>query len=470
MNIQNQSNFSLFWVENSRILRIYLSILGLLVVGMTAYLLINEDFKLLGAIYLPIIFIIVVSSPKLSVYQFVFFIFTNYLFIAEPVVLLVDLSAVLVIMAALFDVLLKGENKLSFPKLFYNYVFILIVFTIVALFSYNPGLGVKPILRIVLQLVTFLSLFRLVRYFSIEKLLKLFYFFALFHASVAILPFLGGGNIERVFGFARSTLDDLLMIALPIGVVFYLFADKNKKYLYAASILPITAVLIATQSRLSILFGFAFSVFALLVCFRMGKTGRFSSLENKRILKRLKSIVLLLGTSVILFIMLLPEQFGALIERYSSLLTSAPSETFLVRLVLWQNALMTFYDNPVLGIGLGHYKILSTLYPSIHQHYMFQYIQHYSAHNLVLHYLAEAGLVGAAAVLAFFINQFRLTLKIFNMKNLRMNSQTIILSLVSLIIFLTTFIEAGWLWGQIGFVALFFLVLIVKNYTDITEA
>ena len=192
---------STFWIDNQKLLKKYLYLLGVVAAAVIGYLLIEEKFRILGAVLLPIITLLVITRPKLAMYQFIFFICTNYVFWTDPVILYVDLSALLVILTALFDFLLKAEAKLTFPKLTMNFVCILTLFVLVSLFGYNPLLGVFPLMRILMLAATFVSLYRLSGYFDIRKMLGIFFWVAVFHAVIALLPYIGAG---RSNGFLDS--------------------------------------------------------------------------------------------------------------------------------------------------------------------------------------------------------------------------------------------------------------------------
>lgn len=460
MNTQTL-HYSRFWSENRRNLLIYLFMVGILLTGMVIYFLIEGKYRLLGAMFLPLGFLIIVTNPKLAFYQYIFFIFTNYVFLSEPVVLYVDVSAFLVIATAILDILLKADNSISFPKLSLNFISLFCLFVLVALFSYNPALSFKPLLRNGVLVVTFLSLYRLSRYIEIGTVLRFFFWLAVANAFIALLPFFESGIIERYFGFARSTLDDLMMIAFPIGVVFYLRAGKNKALLYATGLLFVIIALIGTQSRLPILFTAFFSAIAV---YLTKKSVRQAESAVKRVVvRRILMIFGIIVSSVVLLVIIAPAIVGDIIGRFRSLLTYAPSETFLIRIVLWKNALYTFWHNPIFGLGLGHYRILYTIYPFVHLHFMYQYTLGLSAHNLILHFLAETGIVGTSAIIALLVNQFRLSRITWKMHAQKKDTQ-IILMMVSILFLVTSFIEAGWLWGQSSFIFLFFIVLIVKNH------
>lgn len=447
-----------FWIENKKILRLYISFSVITLLSIVGFLIFEGRILYASAFVALLLSVWVITQPKIALYQYMFVMFTNYIFFEHPVILLVDISALIVIITALFDILLKGEYQFSFPKLSFNFLCIILVFCIVAFFAYEPSLSVMPILHFVFLSLTFVSLYSLFKYISVHKLLHLFFIFAIIHALIALMPLIGASKVERLFGFARSTLDDIMMLAFPIGLVFFIKSSSHKTFYYVLSLLVIIAALIATQSRLSIMFAFVFGMIAIFISLKKGQ------IKTSISYKRVQMIILSAVTFIILLFIFRPEYISALTLRFDSLLSSSPSETFLVRIILWTNALATFVDHPFLGIGLGHYKILNTIYSSIHLNYMFPYIQGYSAHNMLFHYLAESGILGAAAVFALIINQFRYAFKVYRKKKLDVSEVDICLFTISLLILVTSFIEAGWLWGQIGYIFLFFIALNVKNY------
>ncbi|MFA6316448.1 MAG: O-antigen ligase family protein [Elusimicrobiota bacterium] len=69
------------------------------------------------------------------------------------------------------------------------------------------------------------------------------------------------------------------------------------------------------------------------------------------------------------------------------------------RLILWRVGFDMFKDNPVFGIGLGHYKTQFVAY--FQGKVDGQWVWH-SAHNIYIHQLAERGLAGLTALLTLF--------------------------------------------------------------------
>ncbi len=74
------------------------------------------------------------------------------------------------------------------------------------------------------------------------------------------------------------------------------------------------------------------------------------------------------------------------------------------RLAHWQAAVAMAHDRPILGVGLGNYEIVYADYRLINWELPLGH-----AHNLYLNLLAEAGIVGLAAYLAFWLVVFIVT-------------------------------------------------------------
>ncbi len=70
----------------------------------------------------------------------------------------------------------------------------------------------------------------------------------------------------------------------------------------------------------------------------------------------------------------------------------------LERLAHWQAGLAMFGDAPWLGVGIGNYGVA---YTSYHQPYWYDALGH--AHNVFINFLAETGVLGTAAFLAFWM-------------------------------------------------------------------
>jgi len=463
-----------YWTRSGKVVSRYFYAFFFIAAIFIGFLILEEKYKYLFALMIPAIMLITVTQPRLAVYQFIFIMFSNIEIFAQPIVLLNDLSALILVVTALFDLLLKDSFPQSFPKLILNFIIIIAALFLSAVFGNNMALVVSPIIRIIFIILTFLSLYRLSGYFEIKHLIKVFFWFGLIHAFIAMMPYLTSREVIRVFGFSRHTLDDYMMISFPIGLTFYLWSEKEQgiKYLIASVFMLIT--LIATQSRLPIIFTIVLSGLVIYFSIKLSKQEKEKrtlpeeinalNISHNLILSRIKFILMFAVFGVVAMFFIVPDIVGAAWHRFERLLNLSPVGTFRIRLILWQTALTAFWANPVLGIGPGYFKHIHNIYNFMHFNMLFMYVRNLSAHNMFLHYLAETGLVGTTVVVALFINQFRIGKTLW--KNYRISGQyevTVILFVISLLFLFSIFIEAGWLWGQVSYLFVFFITLIVHS-------
>jgi O-antigen ligase len=296
-----------------------------------------------------------------------------------------------------------------------------------------------------------------------------------------IAPFVTSRGVLRSFGLSWAVFDELAMLALPIGLSFYLWSETRGRRLYLVGSGMILAALVATQSRAPILFGLIASALVLWLSYvRSRRMGRVDAHRGdsgapvamgKPVSRRIRTVVLVSIGLAVLVLALFPELLVNVVHRFERLLTLSPGGTFAIRLVLWKWALTAFWDNPILGVGPGMFRSLSELYPSLHLTPLHYYVRHLSAHNLTLHYLAETGLLGVGALLALFINQFRMARRGWRRETTGGQSHVGLAIYVLGILFLAiTLVEAGWMWGQTGFIMVFFLTMITRHYHAVTAA
>jgi len=113
----------------------------------------NRIFLLLAA---PII-LLIVTNPRWAVYQFLFSIFVFFALVEEIPIFLIDLSVLLVILSALLDFLFSSNFPKSVPKIFINLCFLLAAIVITGIFSFDPVASLRPLSRVILLTMTFLS-------------------------------------------------------------------------------------------------------------------------------------------------------------------------------------------------------------------------------------------------------------------------------------------------------------------------
>ncbi len=427
----------------------------------------------------------IITQPKLAVYQYVFCLFVHHIVIGSIPLLLADISAVILILAAVLDVLVDNQLPRRVPRLTLNFACLLAAMILASLFGHDLMAGFRPVLRVTFLLVTFVAMYRLMDRSGVENLLKLYFWLCVVHSILVFAPFVAAGGQLRFFGLSGRFIDELAMLALPIGLSFFIWSKQGRGLCYLLGSAAVFLGVVATQSRAPIAFA-GLAAIVVLYCswkrakkikktkknpeeqlpeFHDARQGAF--LARRRI--RLIMILSVIGVSIMMF--LSPGVFAGLLTRFDRLLTLQPGGTFALRLVLWKAALTAWVNNPVLGVGPGLFRSLPTIFPTMHLIPVFWYIKNLSAHNLFLHYLAETGLIGATALMALFVNQFTIGIKAWR-ENITVTQTGFRLSLfvTSLLFLITTLMESGWMWAQSGFIMVFFMALLASQATQATQS
>jgi O-antigen ligase len=420
-------------------------------------------------IAVPVAFIIVIS-PRLALYQFVLALFLEYPLVPSVPVYLIDCSMVLVILAGSLDFFLTGRWPLRLPRLTLNYVYIVGALIITGLFGFWPELMPRRVLTTCALLLTFLAVYRLSSKVPVLSLLRLFVGSATVHSMIVLIPFLASGGTFRSFGFHGVLFDDQAMVALPVAVGLYLSASKRTAIWNLLALLFIAGGLTATQSRAPMAMGAVAALFV--IWLGMRQTGKLSTNRNLRLRARGRAMTLILfglaGVGVAVIAM--PQLFSTVLDRFGVLFSADPTGTTAYRLALWKRAIVTFMDYPLMGVGPGGYYRLSEIYSGLHIVPDFTHLRGLGAHNILLHFLADTGLVGGLGLAALVINQFRLGRA--SWRRLHLSHDGIALALMGWVIVLivSTLIEASWMWGQLSFLAVFFAALVARQYRNSVDA
>jgi O-antigen ligase len=401
--------------------------------------------------------------------------FLPYALIRSQGLLLIDVSALIVIIAAVLDVWLRGGRTRQAPAFTFNYVAIILVIFVAGLVAFDPGKMFRPLMRTTVLLATFLSVYRLMRYEDVSRMAKLFYGLGVFHSAIVVGQFLATGGKSRVFGLSSIMFDDLAMLVLPVGVSLYLWSNHRAGKWYLAGSLIVLVALLATQSRAPIVFGLLGSALALVLSFiRSGKVLRNrveldteTIARSTNVRRRVKFVFAVAVALVFIGLIFQSTQLSGVLGRFEQFLSKRPTGTFAVRLRLWETALMAFRDNPILGVGPGQFPTLREVYGTLHLDPVHVWAHGKSAHSLLFHYLAETGLVGGIVLLVLFFRQFGSALRSWRKNRAVTQLGSRLALFVTAVLFLvTTFAEAGWMWGYTGFIAVFFISMISKDRED----
>ena len=460
---------------NKSVFALYLIFFAVLSVCGLSYLAWKGQFiYLLVILFLPALVLIVVR-PKLALFQYTFFLFVSQVVIESIPLTITDIAGIIIIASAALDFLLNQSKSGSVPKLSYNFIFLIITLFICAVFAYDTSLAFRAMTRVILLFAVFLSLVRLIKSTGIEYSLKLFFWLCVIHSIAVIVPFVLSGGGIRSFGLAVKFFDDLSMLTFPMGMALYLWSEKGKGLKYLLGSIIVFGALISTQSRAAFIFCLILTAIVFLFSYLRARKleGSRISLNSSLGLLVIKRQILAVSTgvgAVSLLLLLFPEMFETIMFRFTNLYSKLKIGTVLTRFELWQNAFNAFLENPVVGIGPGNYKVLNLINPTIRLEFIHFYIRGLNAHNLLLHYMAETGVVGTTAMLALIFNQLRGGRQgwkdSFGLKSSQISGALYITSIMFVV---TTIIEAAWFWGFAGYTFVFFLALIVSNQRAVAK-
>ncbi len=231
---------------------------------------------------------------------------------------------------------------------------------------------------------------------SYEKPLRALYFSALIISALYIYTFIKKGalllftgqatmstiaqvaSINVGFGGGRNLLASWVSFALTFSFPFFLIKYKNLflRILLGMLSFLLLLVIFLTLSRTAML-----SIFICIIIMTMlAKDERIKKLSFSLSLLGLLLVVLIIKTDIFHLGTFLITRFTLSIEAIKG---EATDYGTMGRLELWNYALRSFFDNPVLGSGVG------TLYKGIDE---IGGVHNY--HNIFLQFLAQTGLVG----------------------------------------------------------------------------
>ena len=460
---------------NKSVFGFYLILFAVLSVCGLGYMVWKGKFLYLLLILFAPAFVLIVVRPKLALFQYTFFLFVSQVVIESIPLTITDIAGIVIIVAGALDFLLNQSKSGPVPKLSFNFIFLIIALFICAVFAYDTSLAFRAMTRVILLFAVFLSIVRLIKRTGIEYSLKLFFWLCVIHSISVIVPFVLSGGGIRSFGLAVKFFDDLSMLTFPMGMALYLWSEKGRGLKYLLGSFIVLGALISTQSRGAFIFCMILTAIVFLFSYLRARKldGRNFSLNSSPGSLVFKRQILAVSTGVgasVLLIVLIPEIFEAVMFRFTDLYSKIKIGTVLTRFELWQNAFNAFLEHPLVGIGPGNYKMLHSIYPTIRLDFIHFYVQGMNAHNLLLHYMAETGVVGTTAMMALIFNQLRSGRQgwkeSFGLKNLQITGALYITSIMFMV---TTILEADWLWGFAGYTFVFFLALIVSNQRAVAK-
>ena len=308
-----------------------------------------------------------------------------------------------------------------------------------------------PMVRIVIMYLAFRMFFTFGLKIGVRRLLKVFIIGVTALSLINIAVYLANSGSIRVFGTAGVAYRTYAMVALPMALAFLIWAQTPRSRVHYGIICFVVGFgLIATGSRAPLL-GVMAAAGVMFVVLLAGR--RFAA--TAKAIRQVKRIIVPAALLIVLLIIFKGSLFAVTVERYQHLLSSLsePQGSVAMRLVLGAAAIEAFWTNPLTGIGIGNFKIIEEIVPTVSLAKLWFRVQDMSAHNVILHYLAETGILGVLSLLYLGWRGFRISLADARKRMTPRDNQAGFALLAAMVVFCTTiFFMEGWMWGQDGYI------------------
>ena len=349
------------------------------------------------------------------------------------------------------EFLLKSDGEIRATGFDVAFLVLIGATLLSAVLAYHPAYSVVPMIRIVTIYLAFRIFFKFALEVGVRRILLLYIGIVIVLSLYNVGIFLRTGGTVREFGPAALGYEPMSMTALPMALAFMLWAtDRKERILHGLSCLAIAGGIVATQARGPLLT--VVIAVPVMLWFARRKANRESTHHvGRTTLLVVVALVLITLVAVSLSTNLLA---GAWL-RYEELIESAndPAGTIALRLVLWKTAIRTFLDHPLTGIGIGNFRIVHELYPEVHMIPLYAQVKGMSAHNVLLHYLAETGLVGALSLLALAFLGLRTGYRSFKLRLEKSDTQISAALFIAMFVFsITILYMRAWTWGEGGYI------------------
>lgn len=308
-------------------------------------------------------------------------------------------------------------KKVSFHETYRNPLLLLFIgYIIIAVLSMIKSINLVESSVRIGQLLTFAFTLFILIFFINQKLISVNFILTIILFTLTIdmffslkeyIPFLTTGipytydENTRLVGLYgnRNILATVLSFKIPLAIIFAL--RINKKFFYLLVFLIVTiafyniSLLASRATYLAIIISIIFMV----------SISLFKFLRDKRkyfLLNRSLFVMYFIPCLLAFFLSTIAidsSDQGAVVNRISTI-TSSNDVSKNTRLRYYSHSIEHLLKNPILGAGIGNWKIWSVKYDSKN---IENYIIPYNAHNDILEAAAETGFIGGIFFLTFFL-------------------------------------------------------------------
>jgi O-antigen ligase len=357
-----------------------------------------------------------------------------------------DVLLLILALGVLLEFLLRVRTEIWRTPFDILFLGLIAVTYVSMLFAHNLSLCITPAVRILTLFVAFRLTYKLAIEIGVRPILKFYIYQVLVLSLINCWLFLIDGGDRRIFGPAWITFETFSMTALPMAACFMLFASSwSERIRYGIICLVIGIAIFATQSRAPIV-----AVVLALPVLVIVASGKISSHRRSLSAGRVLILVVPAVCVMALFFAFKETFFAGAFDRIESLLNSIVKAegTVALRLVLWEGAIKAFLSDPLVGIGIGNYRVIDEVIPEIKAEPVWYYIRGMSPHNVVLQYLAETGIFGALIIIGLAARGLKTSFRAWTPTMSRRDNQVSAAVFVGMFVFFVTiFYMRAWTWG-----------------------
>lgn len=369
-----------------------------------------------------------------------------------------DIFALMLVAAYVIDLLVQGPARQK-NKLAGLYAAYLGIGLISLLLEGATGISIRYFLRQILLFLTFCAVAHYGRRINLRHVLVVFVVVAVANSTVSLTDFLRAGGSIRAFGFAGLGFADHVMVGMLISAVFYICSrDLRARLFWGIGFLVLAAALAATQTRASAITAGWTLLLAAVMAFKASKTIKLTFPRRGIIV----AVFLLVVMAPILIIS--TPVFDGILHRFGRMGFQI-SGTILLRVVLWKLGWAAFLQNPLFGIGPGHYPFIIQWVPYARMEPMYAWIKGMGPHVSFMTALTETGILGFLALAALFTRTVKQSYKVIKDAVSREDLAVRLFLFVFAAAVLGSSLYAGaWFWGNnsyhmavfFGFIATYF--------------
>lgn len=434
------------------------------ILGALVMMFVGRELVALAAVAFAVLALLVMV-PRVSFYLFLFsmcFWMPQRLtatFAVHPF----DIMLAIVFAGMALEFLLKSDGEIRSTTFDLPFLVLISATLLSAVLAYRPAYSIVPLIRIGVIYLAFRAVYKFGWDIGVRRILTIYLATVTLLSIYNFLAFALQGGKLRVFGPAMLIYETMAMTGLPMALAFMLWSSRTREQiLYGLTGLVIAGGIVATQARGPLLT--VIIATPVLLLFTLSKARRE---HNRRAFRS----ALLVGVGAIVVIAATVSLSTNLLTgawaRYQEFVASAenPEGTVALRLVLWKTAWATFLDHPLTGIGIGNFRVVHELYPELHIVPLYRWVKGMSAHNVLLHYLAETGLLGALSLLALAFAGLRTGYRVFKTRLSAADTQVSVALFIALFIFAITLLYMrAWTWGEGGHIMALLFGLLAAWY------